>query len=117
MNRLAHTRKNAQRRAYRVAAKIHGTAERPRLAVHISNLHVSAQLIDDEKGLTIAAASSVGKKLGGTMTEKAEQVGKDIAAKASKAKIKRLVFDRSSRKYHGRVKALAEAVRAEGMEF
>ncbi|MBX4196972.1 50S ribosomal protein L18 [Candidatus Saccharibacteria bacterium] len=117
MTRLAHKNLNAQRRAYRVAAKIHGTAERPRLAVHISNLHVSAQVIDDVSGKTLAAASTVGQKISGTMTEKAAVVGKDIAAKAKKAKISRVVFDRSSRKYHGRVKALAEAARAEGMEF
>jgi large subunit ribosomal protein L18 len=117
MSRLAHKQATAQRRAYRVAAKIHGTAERPRLAVHVSNLHVSAQLIDDETGKTLAAASTVGKKLEGTMTEKAVTVGKDIAAKAKKAKVKQVVFDRSSRKYHGRVKALADAARAEGMEF
>jgi large subunit ribosomal protein L18 len=117
MSRLANKNANAQRRAYRVAAKIHGTAERPRLAVHISNLHVSAQLIDDVSGKTLAASSTVGQKATGTMTEKAALVGKDIAAKAKKAKIKQVVFDRSSRKYHGRVKALADAARAEGMEF
>ena len=117
MSRLDHKRTNAQRRAYRVAAKIHGTAERPRLTVHISNLHVSAQLIDDEKSVTIAAASSVAKKLTGTMTEKSVAVGKDIAAKAKKAKVEKIVFDRASRKYHGRVKALADAVRQEGLEF
>ena len=117
MNRLAHTKVNAQRRAHKVAAKIHGTAERPRLAIHISNLHVSAQLIDDEKGVTLAAVSSVGKKMTGTMVQKAEEVGKEIAAKAKKAKLNKIVFDRSSRKYHGRVKALADAARAEGLEF
>ena len=117
MNRLAHKNLNAERRAKRVASKIRGTAERPRLAVHISNLHVSAQLVDDQKGVTIAAASTVGQKISGTMTDKAAAVGKDIAAKAKKAKVKQVVFDRSDRKYHGRVKALAEAVRAEGLEF
>jgi large subunit ribosomal protein L18 len=117
MSRLAHKQQTASRRAYRVAAKIHGTAERPRLAVHVSNLHISAQLIDDQTGTTIAAASTVGKKIEGTMTEKAVAVGKDISAKAKKAKVKQAVFDRSSRKYHGRVKALADAARAEGMEF
>ena len=117
MSRLAHKQATAARRASRVGAKIHGTAERPRLAVHVSNLHISAQLIDDDKGATLTAASTVGKKVTGTMTDKAAQVGKDIAAGAKKAKIKQVVFDRSSRKYHGRVKALADAARAEGMEF
>lgn len=117
MNRLAQKNMTAQRRAYRVASRIHGTALRPRLAVHISNLHINAQLIDDEKGVTLVAASSVGKKLNGNMTEKAAEVGKDIALKAKKAKLTQVVFDRSSRKYHGRIKALAEAARAEGLEF
>jgi large subunit ribosomal protein L18 len=117
MNRLAHKKMNAERRAYRVAAKVRGTAERPRLVAHISNLHVSAQLIDDQDGRTLVSASSVGKRITATMTEKAAQVGKDIATAAKKAKIKQVVFDRSDRKYHGRVKALAEAARSEGLEF
>lgn len=117
MDRLAHKRMNAERRAYRVRARARGTAARPRLAVHISNLHVSAQLIDDDKGVTLAAASSVGKKLTGSMAEMAAAVGKDMAAAAKKAKVKQVIFDRGSRKYHGRVKALADAARAEGLEF
>jgi len=117
MNRLAHKQINAQRRAQRVAAKVRGTAARPRLAVHVSNLHISAQLINDENGKTLAAASSVGKSLKGTMTEKAAIVGSEIAAKAKKAKLKTVVLDRSDRKYHGRIKALAEAARQEGLEF
>ena len=117
MNRLAHKQMNEERRANRTAAKINGTTERPRLAVHISNLHVTAQIIDDTTGKTLVAASSVGKKLTGTMTEKAVEVGKDVAVKAKKAKVSKVVFDRSSRKYHGRVKALADAARAEGLEF
>ncbi|HVS78708.1 MAG TPA: 50S ribosomal protein L18 [Candidatus Saccharimonadales bacterium] len=117
MNRLAHKRMNAGRRAYRVSAKIHGTAERPRLAVNISNLNISAQLIDDDKGVTMAAATTAGKKLSGTMTDKAAAVGKEIAVTAKKAKVKSVVFDRGSRQYHGRVKALADAARQEGMEF
>jgi large subunit ribosomal protein L18 len=117
MERLAHKRMNQQRRAYRTGSKLHGTAQRPRLAVRISNLHVSAQLVDDDKRITLAAASTVGKKLTGNMTEKAAQVGQDIAAKAKKGGIKQVIFDRGERKYHGRVKALADAARVEGMEF
>lgn len=117
MNRLTHKRQTASRRAFRVAVRARGTAIRPRLAVHISNLHVSAQLVDDERGVTLAAASSIGQSLSGTMTDKAAAVGKDIAAKAKKAKITAVVFDRGSRLYHGRVKALAEAARAGGLEF
>ena len=117
MNRLAHKRANAGRRAHRVAAKIHGTTERPRLTVHISNAHITAQIVDDSKSTTLAYASTVGKNLSGNFTEQAAAVGKEIGAKAKKAKIKGLVFDRGSRKYHGRVKALADAARQEGMGF
>lgn len=117
MNRLAHKQMNAARRANRVASVVRGTAERPRLAVHVSNLHISAQLIDDAAGNTLASSSTVGKKLAGTMTEKATEIGKDIAIKAKKAKVNKVVFDRSSKQYHGRVKALAEAARQAGLEF
>jgi len=117
MNRIAQKQINAARRANRVAAVVRGTADRPRLAVHISNLHVSAQLIDDAAGKTLVSASTIGKKAEGTMTERAAQVGKDIASKAKKAKVSTVVFDRSSKQYHGRVKALAEAAREAGLEF
>lgn len=117
MSRLAQKQMNAARRANRVATVVRGTAERPRLAVHVSNLHVSAQLIDDVAGKTLVSASTVGKKLSGTMTEKATQIGKDVATKAKKAKVTKVVFDRSSKQYHGRVKALAEAAREAGLEF
>jgi large subunit ribosomal protein L18 len=80
-------------------------------------LHVSAQLIDDDKSVTIASATTVGKKFSGTMTEKAVLIGKEIAVNAKKAKVKKVVFDRNGRIYHGRVKALADAARAGGLEF
>src|SRR5207302_3444635 len=108
---------NAARRANRVRATMSGTVERPRLAVSISNLHVSAQLIDDTNSKTIASATSVGQKIEGNMTEKAKWVGENIAKKAKTAKVKKVVFDRASKKYHGRVKALAEAAREGGLEF
>ena len=117
MNRLDHKKKNAQRRAHRVRATVTGTAERPRMAVKVSNLHITVQLIDDVSGKTLAYATTVGQKLPGTMTEKAANVGVDIAKKAKKAKVSSVVFDRSSRKYHGRVKALADAARENGLEF
>jgi len=117
MNRLAHKSQNASRRASRVRTIVKGTAERPRLSVFISNLHVTAQIIDDSTGKTLAYATTVGKDASGNKTQQAEQVGKDIAAKAKKAKVKAVAFDRGSRKYHGRIKALADAARAEGMEF
>lgn len=115
---LSHKLQNRSLRATRVRSKVQGTAVRPRLSVTISNLHVTAQLIDDEAHQTIAYASTVGNKTAtGTMTAKAILVGKDIATKAKAVKIKAVVFDRGSKIYHGRVKALADAARAEGLEF
>jgi large subunit ribosomal protein L18 len=108
---------NRSLRAARVRAKVSGTAERPRLTVTISNKHISAQLIDDVKQHTIAAATTVGTKQTGTMTEQAAGIGTEIAKKAKKAKIDTIVFDRNGRKYAGRLSALAEAARKEGLEF
>jgi large subunit ribosomal protein L18 len=108
---------NLQLRKNRVRAKVGGTAERPRLTVFISNTHVSAQLIDDINGKTLAAATTVGQKLTGTMTEKAAKVGEQIAAKAKKAKVTTAVFDRNGRRYAGRLAALADAARKGGLEF
>lgn len=108
---------NRNLRAARVRAKVSGTAERPRLTVTISNMHVSAQLIDDVKQHTIAAATTVGTKQTGTMTEQAAWVGAEVAKKAKKAKITSIVFDRNGRKYAGRLAALADAARKEGLEF
>lgn len=107
----------AEYRANRTRAKIHGTSTRPRLTVHISNMHITAQVIDDDKKTTIAYATTVGSKLTGTMTEKATAIGKEIAEKAKKAKVKTVVFDRGSRGYAGRMSALADAARKEGLEF
>lgn len=104
-------------RANRTRAKLHGTAERPRLTVHISNQHIAAQIIDDDKQTTLAYATTVGSKLTGSKTEKATAIGKDIAAKAKKAKISKVVFDRGARLYAGRLSALADAARKEGLEF
>ncbi|MDB5161313.1 MAG: ribosomal protein [Candidatus Saccharibacteria bacterium] len=117
MSRLVKKKANELRRANRVRATVTGSSERPRLAVHVSNLHVTAQIIDDETGKTLAYATTVGQKLTGTMTEKAVWVGSDIAKKAKKAKVAKVVLDRSSRKYHGRIKALADSAREGGLEF
>lgn len=117
MDRLAQKRANFLRRAHRVRTAVTGTPERPRLSVHISNLHVTAQIIDDANGKTLAYASTIGKNISGNRTAKAEAVGADIAAKAKKAKVKKVSFDRGGRKYHGRIKALADAARKEGLEF
>ena len=107
----------AEFRANRTRAKIHGTAERPRLSVNISNKHIIAQAIDDDKGATLAYATTVGSKEKGSKTELAAKIGSEIAKKAKKAKIEKVVFDRGSRLYAGRLSALADAARKEGLEF
>lgn len=117
MNRLAHKSQNAARRAARVRTVVKGTPERPRLSVNISNLHVTAQIIDDTKGVTLAYASTVGQNAAGNKTEQAALVGKDIAVKAKKVKVSKVALDRGRRAYHGRVKALADAAREAGLEF
>jgi large subunit ribosomal protein L18 len=117
MNNLAKKTLNKNLRKARVRSTVSGTTERPRLSVTISNLHVSAQIIDDTKGVTIASATTVGKKATGTLSEKAAVVGADIAKKAINSKVKSVVFDRNGRAYAGRLKALADAARKEGLEF
>ena len=108
---------NKQFRAKRTRAKITGTAERPRLSVHISNLNITAQIIDDEKKTTLAYATTVGTKITGTKTEKAAAIGTEIAKKAKAKKISKVVFDRGAKLYAGRMSALADAARKEGLEF
>ncbi len=105
-----------ERRHVRVRAKISGTAEKPRLSVFRSNTNIHAQLIDDKNSVTLVSSSDHTIKKG-TKTEKAAEVGKDIAKKAQEKKIDTIVFDRSGYKYHGRVKAIAEAAREAGLKF
>lgn len=104
-------------RAKRTRAKIHGTSERQRLTVHFSNLHITAQVIDDDKKTTLAYATTVGAKMTGTKTEQAAKIGAEIAKKAKAAKVSSVVFDRGSKLYAGRMSALADAARKEGLEF
>ncbi len=99
----------------RIRKQIIGTKDMPRLCVFRSNKNISAQIIDDEKGVTLASASSLNIK--GNNTEVATKVGKLIADEAKKQKIKKVVFDRGGYLYHGRVKALADAARENGLEF
>jgi len=118
MDRLAKFKFNAARRANRVRTIVRGSSDRPRLSVNISNQHITAQIVDDTSGKTLAYATTVGQKqAAGNMTVKAEFVGKEIATKAKKAGVKAVTFDRGSKQYHGRVKALADAARKEGLEF
>jgi large subunit ribosomal protein L18 len=117
MSKLTTKQANSLRRANRVRTAVTGTTERPRLSVHVSNLHVSAQIINDDTHQTLAAASTVGQKLEGNLSTKAAWVGEEIAKKAKAAKVKTVVFDRGSKLYHGRVQALADAARKAGLEF
>lgn len=106
------------RRAKRTRSHIRGTAERPRLSVSRSLKHISAQIIDDQKGITIVSASDAKIDIKGkTKTDVATLVGADVAKKAKEAGITKVVFDRGPYLFHGRVKALAEAARNEGLEF
>jgi len=115
---LIHKQHNRTHRRARIRSVVSGTAVRPRLAVFISNTHVTAQLIDDEAGKTLAYVSTVGAKAAkGSMTEKAAWAGTEIATAAKASKIKAVVFDRGGKLYHGRVAALADAARAQGLEF
>ena len=101
----------------RVTEKMFGTAECPRLCVFRSNTNIYAQIIDDSKGVTLVSASSLELKTKNVNIEAATKVGESIAKKATKAGIKKVVFDRGGYLYHGRVKALADAARANGLEF
>lgn len=117
MSDLAKKLLNKSLRKNRVRSKISGTAERPRLTITISNKHVSAQVIDDIKQHTLAAATTVGTKQTGSLSEQAAVIGTEIAQKAKKAKINAVVFDRNGNQYAGRLSALADAARKEGLEF
>lgn len=105
-----------KRRHAKVRTKINGTSSRPRLTVFRSNKNIYAQLIDDTTSTTLAAASDI-KETKGSKTERAEAVGKAIAEAASSKKITDVVFDRSGYLYAGRIKKLAEAARAGGLNF
>lgn len=111
-------REKRERRKRRVRSKVFGTKKRPRLSVFRSNKYIYGQLIDDEKGETLASFSSKnvkGKKDAKVKT--AEAAGEKLAKKAKKKKIKEVVFDRSGYKYHGRVKAFAQGARKGGLKF
>ena len=104
-----------QQRRRRIRAKIAGTAARPRVSIHRSNRYLTAQLIDDTTGATLGAATSRG--LSGSKVEQATAVGQQLADAAKKAGIDKAVFDRAGFKYHGRVKAVADGLRAGGLQL
>jgi len=121
MKRALKIQQIRERRVIRTRAKIEGTAERPRLAVRRTLAHVYAQVIDDRIGKTIAAASDVDLDAkatkGKTKTEVANLVGKAVAERAKAKGVERVVFDRRDKKYHGRVKAVADGAREGGLQF
>ena len=122
MSDIAKARRQGRiRRHRRVRKKVHGTAARPRLAVYRSNKHISAQLIDDDAGVTLAAASTVEPAQreagGGGSVAAATRVGELLAERAKAAGITTVVFDRGGFAYHGRVAAIADAARNGGLEF
>lgn len=121
MARNSRTEARRTRHA-RLRRKVAGTPERPRLFVRRSLHHIYATLVDDAHGHTLAAASTVDKSIGGTLQSRtnvdaAKAVGTAIAAKATAAGIREVVFDRGGYKYHGRVRALADAAREAGLTF
>ncbi len=112
----------SRRRRVRVRKKIFGTLDRPRLSVHRSNKHIYAQMIDDVTGRTLVSASTLSRELRASLkstktVEAATLVGTLLARRAREAQVTRVVFDRNQYRYHGRVKALAEAARQGGLEF
>ncbi len=122
MKRLEKIKRAAVRRKYHVRKKVFGTPDRPRLAVFRSNRHIYAQIIDDVAGLTLASASTMSKAIHGQLQKTGNKkaavaVGEAIAKQALGVGIKCVCFDRNTYKFHGRVKALAEAARKTGLAF
>ena len=116
---MVETRRESRtRRHERVREKIRGSGERPRLAVFRSNSHIYAQLIDDDAGKTLVAASSVdAKDAKGNKSERAKAVGWLLGERAKQKGIETVVFDRGGYRYHGRIKALGDAARSAGLRF
>jgi len=116
---MVETRRESRtRRHERVREKIRGSGERPRLAVFRSNSHIYAQLIDDDAGKTLVAASSVdAKDAKGSKSERAKAVGSILGERAKQKGIDTVVFDRGGYRYHGRIKALGDAARSAGLRF
>jgi len=122
MNQQKRKLKSRERRRFRVRSKIVGTSDRPRLSVFRSSKHIYAQLIDDLKGVTLAATSSVAKEIRdkvphGGNRKAAELVGKRLAEVAKEKGIAKVAFDRGHYRFHGRLKALADAARKGGLDF
>lgn len=117
MRKIELKSEKRKERKMRIRAKISGTAERPRLSVFRSNMHIYGQLVDDAAGKTLVACSDISLKEKGKNIEVSGKVGEEMAKKAIAKKIKKVVFDRGGFRYHGRVKAFAEGARKGGLEF
>jgi len=122
VGRIEDKIKTRQTRRRRIRGKIHGTAEKPRLAVFRSARHIYAQIINDDLGRVLASASTLDKQLRGSLksggnSDAAREVGKLLAQRAADKEIQMVAFDRSGFKFHGRLKALAEAAREGGLKF
>lgn len=123
MRRIRRDLSPRQRRQIRVRSKIHGSPNRPRLNVFRSANHIYAQIIDDDKGHTLVAASTIETGVKGELTaestkvDEAKKVGEVVAKRALEKGIKQVVFDRAGYLYHGRIKALAESAREAGLDF
>jgi large subunit ribosomal protein L18 len=122
MRAILKNQARRQRRQWRVRAKLRRTSDALRLSVHRSSKHISAQVIDDAAGRTLCAVTSTSKALadqlkGKTKTERAALIGEEIAKRAMAAGVTTVVFDRGDSRFHGRVKALAEAARTAGLKF
>lgn len=121
-NRVIVKRRRYERRKKSVRRGVFGTAERPRLSVYRSAKHIYVQIVNDFEGKTLVSSSTAGKDLkaeiaNGGNCDAAKRVGEDIAAKAQAAGVTQVVFDRNGFKYHGRLKALADAAREKGLKF
>lgn len=119
--KLSKKKELLQKRKWRIRKKVVGSESRPRLSVHFSNVNIYAQCIDDKKGSTVCAASTLSKALKGTglnaNAESAKKLGETIAKMAKEKGIQEVVFDRAGRKYHGCVKAFADSARENGLTF
>lgn len=122
MNKQQQKQQLAKKRAMRVRGKVHGTASRPRVSVHRTNQYVYAQAIDDDKQVTVASSSlkqmknEKSAKVTGTKVERAAEIGANLASKLKAKKVDAVSFDRGNNRYHGRVKAIAEALREAGIK-
>jgi large subunit ribosomal protein L18 len=122
VGRIENKIRTRQARRKRIRGRMHGTAEQPRLAVFRSARHIYAQIIDDDLGHVLASASTMDRKLRGSLkvsgnSDAAREVGKLLAERATEKKIETVAFDRGGFRYHGRLKALAEAAREGGLKF